>query len=131
MTETVEVDLVRVYAGSDDDAGTGLALVIASERTAGHEEQIAAALETRATVFVDDLVDGTGVVRVITDATKEQPDVAHDPVLAERAVAATVWWFASLSSPVRSVVIEGHAVPADAVHDRVEFHRSLKLHAAA
>lgn len=126
MSQTVEVDLLRVLPPVDDvsahpdAAASPIAVVIASEQTDGNEAQICAALAVEATVFVDDLVSGTGLVRVVA-----MPDAGGD--FESHAVAATAWWFASLSTPVHTVTISGREMPADAAAGRVEFDRTLTL----
>lgn len=117
MEEDFDVDVLRVAraldidAPADDLAEVVLGIVIGSELTDGREQLVAAGVPAVATVFIDDLLEGIGVVHVVAGASASS--VASKQL--DRAVAsAVVAWFAVLATPVRAVAIDGRVIlPAD------------------
>lgn len=88
MSETIDVDVVRVFTDDDGDHGNELGLIESSGATLGREQQIAAALGFSETVFVDGIDDELGIARIrIFTPAKELPFAGHPSV-------GTAWWLA-------------------------------------
>lgn len=92
MSDTVPVDVVRVFTDEDGGFGNQLGIVRSTEKTRGREQQIARGLGFSETVFVEDVVDGSATIRIFTPA-KELPFAGHPSV-------GVAWWLAAQGTPV-------------------------------
>lgn len=96
MTETIEVDVVRVFTDAQGRHGNELGIVQTSVASEGREQKIAALLGFSDTVFVDgidqDLV-GNHIVRIrIFTPVTELPFAGHPSV-------GTAWWLVRNGTP--------------------------------
>ncbi len=81
MSETIDVDVVRVFTDESGDHGNELGVIESTGSTLGREQEIAKALGFSETVFVDGIDDETGIahIRIFTPA-KELPFAGHPSV---------------------------------------------------
>ena len=107
MSETIPVDVVRVFTAEDGSLGNELGIVLASPATAGHEQEITKALGFSETVFIGEIAEGIATMRIFTPAV-ELPFAGHPTVGA-------AWWLAQRGTPVDAL-----DVAAGLVGTRVE-----------
>jgi predicted PhzF superfamily epimerase YddE/YHI9 len=94
VSETIQVQVVRVFTSEDGGFGNELGIV-RSGAAKGHEQAIATELGFSETVFVQDVVDEVATIRIFTPAA-ELPFAGHPSV-------GSAWWFANLGEPVRTL----------------------------
>ena len=92
MSQTADVNVVRVFTNESDEFGNELGIVSVSAATAGREQQIALALNFSETVFIESIRGGIATIRIFTPAA-ELPFAGHPSV-------GTAWWLANQATPV-------------------------------
>ncbi len=96
MSDSIEVNVVRVFTTDSGDLGNKLGIVWASDATRGREQQLAAKVGFSETVFIDSVVGGIATVAIYTPAA-ELPFAGHPSV-------GTSWWLARKGMPVTALV---------------------------
>ncbi len=93
VSESIEVNVVRVFTTESGELGNKLGIVWSSAATRGHEQALAAKVGFSETVFIDGVTDGVAVMRIFTPV-KELPFAGHPSV-------GTAWWLSQNGTPVR------------------------------
>ncbi|CAN5163870.1 PhzF family phenazine biosynthesis protein [soil metagenome] len=96
MSNSVEVEVVRVFTDAKGAFGNELGIVPASAVPDGHEQDLAARLGFSETVFIGDLSGGRATIRIFTPA-RELPFAGHPSV-------GTAWWLGQLGMPIDTLV---------------------------
>lgn len=92
MTDSVSVDVVRVFCTADGRLGNDLGVIRGSTATLGVEQRIAARLGFSETIFLGAVTAEVAAVSIFTPAT-ELPFAGHPSVGA-------AWWLARSGTPV-------------------------------
>jgi predicted PhzF superfamily epimerase YddE/YHI9 len=95
MSDSIEVNVVRVFTTASGELGNKLGIVWASDATHGREQQLAASIGFSETVFIESVLDGVATVSIFTPAT-ELPFAGHPSV-------GTAWWLGQQGMPVSSL----------------------------
>jgi predicted PhzF superfamily epimerase YddE/YHI9 len=102
VSESIEVNVVRVFTTESGELGNKLGIVWASDATHGREQQLAASIGFSETVFIESVLDGVATVSIFTPAT-ELPFAGHPSV-------GTAWWLKQQGMPVDSLAERAGAV---------------------
>jgi predicted PhzF superfamily epimerase YddE/YHI9 len=96
MSETVKVEVVRVFTTETGELGNKLGLVWASDATRGREQELAAQIGFSETVFIESVDDELATIGIFTPAA-ELPFAGHPSV-------GTAWWLREQGRPVTALV---------------------------
>lgn len=127
MSNSVDVQVVRVFCDAEGGFGNELGIVTATPTTEGREQQIALELGFSETVFVESVTEASqdsaavATIRIFTPA-RELPFAGHPSV-------GTAWWLAHTDRPVgvlreKAGDVTVRVDPADRALVRVGAHAS-------
>jgi predicted PhzF superfamily epimerase YddE/YHI9 len=96
VSDSIEVNVVRVFTTDSGELGNKLGIVWASDATHGREQELAAAIGFSETVFIDSVLGDVATIAIYTPAA-ELPFAGHPSV-------GTAWWLAQRGMPVNTLV---------------------------
>jgi len=96
VSDSIEVNVVRVFTTDAGELGNKLGIVWASDATHGREQQLAAAIGFSETVFIESVLGGIATISIYTPAT-ELPFAGHPSV-------GTAWWLKQQGMPATRLI---------------------------
>ena len=95
VSESIEVNVVRVFTTESGELGNKLGIVWSSEATRGREQVLAAEIGFSETVFVESVIGGVATIGIYTPAV-ELPFAGHPSV-------GVAWWLNRHDTPVTTL----------------------------
>jgi predicted PhzF superfamily epimerase YddE/YHI9 len=95
VSDSIEVNVARVFTTDTGELGNKLGIVWASDATRGREQELAARIGFSETVFIESVLGGHATISIYTPAT-ELPFAGHPSV-------GTAWWLGQQGMPVSTL----------------------------